>query len=173
MSLKGGGGGGKKEPKSKKRVILFLIDYHVYTRREISFANKSPIVQFKGLKLELIKGPHSKEKMLRGPQFIGEKAYAGRKLLQKLENKLHLFKIHDIVNFLDVRGPHKCIWRATCGPRAACLRPLVQFIKVISLCKGILFIHCNYVFSFQNNVFHKLQGKPTCLLLQHVWISKG
>ncbi len=38
----------------------------------------------RGLKLKLIGGPHSKEKMLRRPQFIGENAYAGFKLIEKL-----------------------------------------------------------------------------------------
>ncbi len=43
-----------------------------------------PKVYIRGLKLELIGGPHSKERMLRVPQLIGENAYAGHKLLEKL-----------------------------------------------------------------------------------------
>jgi hypothetical protein len=42
------------------------------------------IAYIRGLKLELIGGAHSKEKMLCGPHFIGEKAYASRKLLEEL-----------------------------------------------------------------------------------------
>jgi hypothetical protein len=38
----------------------------------------------RGLKLEFIGGPHSKEKMLSGPQIKGKKAYSGCKLLEKL-----------------------------------------------------------------------------------------
>jgi hypothetical protein len=42
------------------------------------------MVQIRGLKLELIGGPQSKEKMLREPQFKRKKAYAGPKPLEKL-----------------------------------------------------------------------------------------
>ncbi len=38
----------------------------------------------RGLKLKLIGGPHSKVKMLRGSQLIGEKSYVGHNLLEKL-----------------------------------------------------------------------------------------
>jgi hypothetical protein len=37
----------------------------------------------RGLKLKFIKGENSKEKMLRGLQFIGKKAFTGRILQEK------------------------------------------------------------------------------------------
>ncbi len=54
------------------------------THRSMSKKKLIRIVYNRGLRLELIRGPHTKEKMLRRPQFIGEKAYEGRKLLEKL-----------------------------------------------------------------------------------------
>jgi hypothetical protein len=37
-----------------------------------------------GLKLKYIGGPHSKEKMFRGPQFMRKTAFAGRNSQEKL-----------------------------------------------------------------------------------------
>ncbi len=55
-----------------------------------------------------------------------KRKYAPRatKLLKNLQIKVNFVKNYYCVSFLDERGPHKCTWGATCGPRAACLRPL-------------------------------------------------
>ncbi len=68
------------------------------------------------------------------------KCSAGHSLLKKLvraeidkksfQNKLNLIKIYNSSIFWDGRGPHKFIWRATCGPWAAFLRPLCLYVLV-------------------------------------------
>ncbi len=57
------------------------VEENVALKKMLTFLNN---LYIRGLKLELIGGPHSKEKVLRGQQFIGEQAYAGRKLPEKL-----------------------------------------------------------------------------------------
>ncbi len=65
---------------------------------------------------------HILKKMLNGLQFVRKKTKFTRK---PIKIPLYLFKIYNFVVLGDVRGPHKCIWRASCGPQAACLRPLI------------------------------------------------
>ncbi len=77
----------------------------------------------------LIKGPHSRDKMLRGLQFIRKKLLRAAIYKKSQQNKLNLIKLYTLGIFWGVRGPHKCIWRATCGPQAACLRPLIWYIS--------------------------------------------
>ncbi len=46
--------------------------------------NLNGYVQDQGSQSRTVRGPHSIEKMLRGPQFKGEKVYAGHKPVEKL-----------------------------------------------------------------------------------------
>ncbi len=72
---------------------------------------------------------------------LSEKAITGLNLQEICQNKLNLIKIYNILSFWDAHGPHKCIRRATCGPRAACLRPLVwslfSYIRHKSISNGM------------------------------------
>jgi hypothetical protein len=53
----------------------------------------------KGLKLKSIGGPHSKEKMFRGLQFIG-KSFCGSQFTRKIsQNQLNLVKFHNFETF--------------------------------------------------------------------------
>ncbi len=60
-----------------------------YLITNVSFSRRTQTLRMnnnynRGFKLKSIRGPLSKEKMLRGPQFNGQKAYVGHKLLEKL-----------------------------------------------------------------------------------------
>jgi hypothetical protein len=90
-----------------------------------SFFRKN-ITYSRDLKLKLVGGPYSRVKMLRVPQFKRKKLLRAAIYIKSHKNKLNLIKLYTLVIFL--RGPHKCIWRATCGPRASCLRPLTYRI---------------------------------------------
>jgi hypothetical protein len=75
-----------------------------------------------GLKLKFIGGPHSEEKMLCGPHVNRKKllrAAISKTSPQNKQAKFHqnFNRIYNFVIFWDVRGPHNCIWLATCGPR--------------------------------------------------------
>jgi hypothetical protein len=67
---------------------------------------------------------HIQKKILRRPQFKGKKIPRATILIKSLQIKVNFVKNYCCVSFLDERGQQKCTWRATCGPRAACLRPL-------------------------------------------------
>ncbi len=49
---------------------------------------------------------------------MGKKLTWSTNYKKSSENKLNLVDQYLFLNFCDVRGPHKCIWWATCGPRA-------------------------------------------------------
>ncbi len=67
------------------------------------------------LEIKCFAGHSLQEKSSCGPQYT-------RKSHQ---NKLNLIKFYTLDIYWGVRGTHKCIWRATCGLRAMCLRPLL------------------------------------------------
>ncbi len=49
---------------------------------------KMDTIYARGLKLKLVGGPHSREKMLRGPQFIRKKLFRATKYKKSPQNKL-------------------------------------------------------------------------------------
>ncbi len=59
---------------SPKKIILFLILPFVFDAIEHVFDVIGEWQYIRGLKLKLIGGPHSKEKIIRGPQFREKKA---------------------------------------------------------------------------------------------------
>jgi hypothetical protein len=62
--------------------------------------------------------------MLRGLQLTRKEFYWATIYKKSSKNKLDMIKFYNFVSLWDVHGPHKCIWRSTCGPWAVCLRPL-------------------------------------------------
>jgi hypothetical protein len=67
--------------------------------------------------------------MLRENQFNEKMLLRATNTLKSFQIGLNLTKIYIFLSFWDVLGPHKLIWRATCGSRAMCLRPLYYGIN--------------------------------------------
>ncbi len=54
----------------------------------------------RGLKLKLVGGPHSRDKMPRGPQFIRKKLLRAAIYMKSPQNKLNLVKYYTLGIFL-------------------------------------------------------------------------
>jgi hypothetical protein len=53
----------------------------------------------RGLKLKLVEGPYSREKMLRGPQFERKKLLRASIYKKSPQNELNLIKLYTLVIF--------------------------------------------------------------------------
>ncbi len=81
-----------------------------------------------GAQTYIIERPHSKEKILRGRNFLDKKLLQATINRKSPQNKMNSIKILPFLG--DVWRSHKCLWRATGGPRVACLRPLVFTVQL-------------------------------------------